>query len=703
MKKVPLFCFLAATLLAGCANHRFTDIGDWKVRRSDPISAVGHGGVFDAQGRQFEASPNFVLGAQRYYLKRLYQQADREQRARFQEKQRSIEGEKARTKTERILVNAALVNWLIETVQPQDRAHLASKNTALLSRFVQIKDGVLSDKESGTPPLNKNLVALLWREGALSFLATQAGGPAYIEECRKAGVPIPPDWGSPNWKFLGKLGTKFISAGIDAELFSFETQAPRGTCFALPRSSGNTISLLGMICLGTDTSNSCFWDNQKNKMQFDIPKNTAVPLSDFAGGADLFTGTGGVCTDCHAGENPFIVHPGQPMDINGLLPKSWPDPLVHPAWPQNQGPTNALTGIVLNPGEDSCISCHGKPPGRRFPQVSTATPGYCSIILPKAIQFTMPPGSPGNNASYAKQKAALLASCDDPPPGGVVVNGATQTEPTSDKTDITGDLSSCAGGPDCPVGFCYWRTIHGPFWQKTPSNIPIGDANYRGSFARIFIEGNKWRYRVFSDPTGPPPNAPPGGTLECTNYNDIVTVPDENGCFTKQFAVFDPDGSNSFQSVDATLAGTTANVLSGFIGNVAQATVDRRPDTLRVFEGMGKVLLEQSHHLTPPAPLKPGPLSGESFTNGCSGWTPLFDAKDIFTNSDVQLVSSAQADKVRCYITGIAGAWSSTRDDAKVQPFAEIYKGSGNDIRLRVSPTDGADRVGAWGSCIRIK
>src|SRR5260221_2080567 len=112
---------------------------------------------------------------------------------------------------------------------------------------------------------------------------------------------------------------------------------------AMPRSSGNTISLLGVICLGTETSKSCFWDNQRNKMQFPIQKGTAVPLSSFAGGADLAGGSGGVCTDCHAGANPYVVHPTQPLDLrNKIIPKAWQQPLLHPHWPPDPGPTTGL-------------------------------------------------------------------------------------------------------------------------------------------------------------------------------------------------------------------------------------------------------------------------------------------------------------------------------------------------------------------------
>uniref|UniRef100_C6E3R5 Uncharacterized protein n=1 Tax=Geobacter sp. (strain M21) TaxID=443144 RepID=C6E3R5_GEOSM len=414
MRKMIASLLFIAAALTGCATERYSKIEKWKVAATDPVVSVGHGAMFDEKGKEVEVSPDFVLHAQRYYLKRLYDEGTSEQKALFQQKQRSVRKIKPQDKSEKILVNAALLGWLLEAVKPEDAARIGSKNSALLERFVRFRDGGLEEVPNGGGPVRKDLVALLWREGLLTFLSTNLGGPAYIEQCRAAGVPVPPDWGSSSWKYLGKLGTKFISSGIDADLYAFESEAPKGVCFALPRSSGETITLLGIICLGTETSRSCFWDNQKNKMRFGIPNNMPVPLSGFAGGADLFNGSGGICTDCHAGENPFIVHPGQPMDIAGLLPKTWSDPLVHPAWPQNQGPTSALNGIVLNPGEDSCLSCHNKPPGRRFPTLSTDTPGYCGVILPKAIQFTMPPGSPGSNASYAKEKDALFASCNRP-------------------------------------------------------------------------------------------------------------------------------------------------------------------------------------------------------------------------------------------------------------------------------------------------
>jgi hypothetical protein len=272
------------------------------VAANDPISAVGHGAISDAQGREIDPSPGFVIGAQRYYLKRLYQQANDQQRTEFEAKQRHLQDVKGQTEAEQIVVNSALIDWLIDAVNPQDAAHLASKNIALLSRFAGITDGELSTKRPEAGEIREDLLELIKREGLLTFLsATEARGPDYIAECRQAGVPIPPDWGSPAWQSRGMLAIEFISKDLDAELFAFESESPRGVCFALPRSCPNTatpppncideqgnakpagtIILLGIICLGTEASKSCFWDNQSKKLQFDI--TGPRPLSDFAGG-----------------------------------------------------------------------------------------------------------------------------------------------------------------------------------------------------------------------------------------------------------------------------------------------------------------------------------------------------------------------------------------------------------------------------------
>ena len=223
---------------------------------------------------------------------------------------------------------------------------------------------------------------------------------------------------------------------------------------------------------------------------------------------------------------------------------------------------------------------------------------------------------------------------------------------------------------------------------------------------RIYGENGFWVSRAFSDGTGLPPNAPPGGTVECTIFSEIAAVPDVSKCFANQFAIVDEKGTTFSDSVDATVAdATTVDVLSGYLGNIAQANIGAaqdQPDTLRVLSAE-KVELIQLHSLKPPSPFKLGPLKGESWTNGCVSYTADCLAKDIHTTSDVQLLDPAQTKNGRCFITGVTGAWSSTRNNATIQPYAEIYLGANNEARLHVSPISGDDRVGAYASCIKLK
>jgi hypothetical protein len=200
---------------------------------------------------------------------------------------------------------------------------------------------------------------------------------------------------------------------------------PLGMCIALPRYTDNTkttVQLDGVICLGQASSEVCFWDNQMNGMGFFFPAGTKIPigvpdtsinpLGQYqAGGFELNNGSGGICTECHAGQNPYIIHPNSNLG-GGLLmgqlnqpPLSLPtfsarryDPLVPASWPQNQlSQSPALVPAV-------CASCHyAGGTGGAFPHLfGIAQPngkveprGYCSTILDQAISRTMPPSDPG--------------------------------------------------------------------------------------------------------------------------------------------------------------------------------------------------------------------------------------------------------------------------------------------------------------------
>jgi hypothetical protein len=309
----------------------------------------------------------------------------------------------------------------------------------------QPSPGVARVFEITTPPASARFVDAIWKEtarGPSESLFTPAqpsdssaaldpndpalrlttnGGAAYRTECLNAGVPIPPDFGpSSAWVSQGLIPQNelFIVAGLQAEVLTFNSTTPgsEGMCIALPRfDTSDTVILDGVICLGR-TGMACFWDNEKNGSAFTFTRGSTVPFSNFGGGSELIgdvnLGGGGVCSDCHAGENPYIIHGSVLEGLSGSLPTFAPsrfhEPIVRSGdtvtWPDNLPPMNSPS---------SCSTCHGSASTVRFagrlPHISEATVGYCGTTLravlgarfprlvgsPNALA-TMPMGSPGS-------------------------------------------------------------------------------------------------------------------------------------------------------------------------------------------------------------------------------------------------------------------------------------------------------------------
>ncbi len=414
----------------------------------EPIAFIGHGAMFDRDGNEIGVTAEFIEQTQKYYLDELYAAADDEKKAQFDQRQSSLLAGKQWDRQNKLIANAALLDWLIKEVNP-DHAHILQGKNHLLQGYLQDQ---LSGPEAGKPFVVHEQLRQLIEQGAsqrsvdpdVRGFSTMLSGQNYIDECAASGVPIPPDWGDSRWQSQGSLtdAQEFIGNGpagtpperrTEARVFTYISTAPEGACIALPRvkenGQGSDIELLGIICMGKATSKACFWDNQRNDRSFDIPLGSSLALTDFAGGAELLGGQGGVCTNCHAGENSFVIHPGTPLSLS-IMPDDWYDPLVHPSWPQNAGPTNIL-GSSTGPGK--CTTCHSKTGGAgRFPKISTKLnappiPGvppvnqYCAAILNNAVARTMPTGNPGDPA-YAAHVSSLQTLCNANPTPVLRVN-----------------------------------------------------------------------------------------------------------------------------------------------------------------------------------------------------------------------------------------------------------------------------------------
>ena len=428
-------CVLALSFVVGTSSRVSIRLEPGSFL-SGPIRSVGHGAFFGPNGQELEPDAALIKEAQKYYIDGLIRAARSEQtRLIDDEIDRTIELINSLVDDE-ILANALLIDWLTEKAQP-DRmtqitmAQITSVNNALrwfYYLYILGKPRPLEDR--WTKGIDPNIAIRLEASGIPTtvFLKTSAGGEAYIRECRNAGVPVPQAMFSNEWELQGIFDNEFISESSDAELWFHQSTSPQGVCLALPRypggkcGSSSEACLLGIICLGTQTNKTCFFDNPNGRA---FARGVQVSINEFVGGADLVANGQGTCTDCHAGENPYVVHPEKPpfaaLPLASMQPGGWPAPLVVASWPQNPGPTNLLDA-VSSPGR--CDSCHRVGSAGRFPDVSTELKDYCGTVLATAVgtsaKRTMPPFGM-DRSQFTAHITALQNACGAPPTGGGVV------------------------------------------------------------------------------------------------------------------------------------------------------------------------------------------------------------------------------------------------------------------------------------------
>ena len=391
----------------------------------------------------------FVAQAQQWYRTRLTEGLTAEQKRAFAVFELRLKSGLSVDGQDQLLLQHHALEWLLAQRSKADAAlepHTANKLRALRHTLhwklplqgdlrVQEKREVFEAKPDVLKRLEQRRITP--RGGMQARTATVNSGQAYLNECMAAGVPVPPPInqmdpaGLTGWKSQGFIpqAQQFI-VGSPAEVRTFRSAAPEGLCIALPRYSDatlNTASLDGVICMGKQSSKVCFWDNQWTTggvvKTFPIPAGTQIPIGVpstpggkyQAGGKEIEFGPGGVCTDCHAGENPYIIHPltnlatsapsvlwqslsGAPQNLATMGVNRY-DPLVGASWPQNQ-----LSQANPN-APNQCTACHVKGVAGRFPHLSNKLPGYCSTVLAQAGVKTMPPGAEGSSA------AAVVECC----------------------------------------------------------------------------------------------------------------------------------------------------------------------------------------------------------------------------------------------------------------------------------------------------
>ncbi|MCP9464649.1 MAG: hypothetical protein NNA25_07620 [Nitrospira sp.] len=151
----------------------------------------------------------------------------------------------------------------------------------------------------------------------------------YIKACREKGVPIPPDWHnvSSEWLAHGELGTILLTPNhletvqpddtTFASVWSYAHPTIRGACLALGRSSGT----FEVICQSAESGYACFWRNDPSSPALRWTRETpSISLSALRDPEQGFASGAVACTECHRGNNAFLVAPDDSTWASVLRP-----------------------------------------------------------------------------------------------------------------------------------------------------------------------------------------------------------------------------------------------------------------------------------------------------------------------------------------------------------------------------------------------
>ncbi|MFQ3246240.1 MAG: hypothetical protein ACI9SP_002892 [Arenicella sp.] len=386
------------------------------------------------------------------------------------------------------IVDSILLDLLMSSVKEHRPIQMIAVNRVLRELwFKQTLRPQISDNFDWQTSLPADIAKDSAVTQALSLAPDSMSTAEYIESCLKLGVPAPEEWqrGGSEWKFEGPLLRNFLNLGQFTEVWTFEDDNPDGICVALPRYNQDPESIasagssaVGIICLGRETGNACYYDTGE------VEANQSLELNKFVNGSNV---SNGVCSDCHAGENPFITHSIGPLDLGSKTrsPK-WHVPFIRDDYPQNPGPLTLLDQVTLSAGQSSCLDCHNPGIAGRFPDIlalnlhslqrgagpisdycrailTSATDGYADLFTGEQVAPTMArladPNDPTNlrkgsqDPDYSTHRSALAALCQS---GAITPPEVVPFDPKDDRTVISppviGPLYACSNAVEVRGG-----------------------------------------------------------------------------------------------------------------------------------------------------------------------------------------------------------------------------------------------------------
>ena len=366
-----------------------------------------HGDVYDDELRKLEFDLDAILRLQDALLRSVYDKSDDEAGGLLLQLLEEVDASPELTREELAVVNNAVLARFFGGAP--SGPFQSDRDTFWIVQRELYK--TLGDDAAIRPEIAESLKD----RGLVTYLPPSAPPPArYIGDCRKASVPIPPDWPDPKWQNRKELKVTLVNKGQETFVFAYRSENPAGTCIALPRLNrlNGDIEQLGIICQSDATGRACFWDNvdpTNKEKRLTGPLTGPSPLKlEITSIGNGYTLTDD-CTECHRGKNVFLIHPGTPLDLKAPFvtdPQQRYVPIGQVGW-SNPGP---LYLHRPDGGGHACAACH------EIPGLSEL---YCSI-LQGAADTTMPSGSTPvgwtpQTGPYALHLAFLRQQCRNAP------------------------------------------------------------------------------------------------------------------------------------------------------------------------------------------------------------------------------------------------------------------------------------------------
>jgi hypothetical protein len=291
------------------------------------IATAGHGKFFDRDMNEVTLDDSLIILIQESMIDEIMKASPTEPDPAVEEAQNLVDSQTL-TVDETILIQSGMIGKLLQEAPEELITKFGWLNTALSSHHLSLHPDLI---EQLRPEIRDLLERLDF------FKPPDMPDTDYIAACRAQRVPIPPNWaesGTP-WVFQGQL-TQNLLAGeplLDpppevaallqpgqvnfAGVWTFFDPTVKGACIALPRGTGDFGSLAGIICQSAETGHACFWDSvlrDDDTPTVEEPigwKGKTLVISELKDGSNLQGGTG-ICTECHRGNNVFLISPDDP-------------------------------------------------------------------------------------------------------------------------------------------------------------------------------------------------------------------------------------------------------------------------------------------------------------------------------------------------------------------------------------------------------